>query len=117
MNIPQFNPVPPTFEDEKTHRLLLAQASNRHNQGKFNCAVDFTLTANASSTTLNDNRITPFSVLVFMPTTANAAAELATLYVPEATMAPVTGAAAGSAVVQHANNAQTDRSFRVGIFG
>ena len=78
-------------------------------QGKFNCGLDVTLTENAATTTLTDPRITADSVIVFMPTTSNAAAELGTLY--------VTGRKKGEATINHANNAQTDRTYRVGIFG
>jgi len=109
--------VPVAFADEKTHRRILAEASNRHNQGKFNCFIEVTLVANAATTKINDLRITATSVLLFMPTTAHAATELATLYVPESTILPPIGTSSGSAVIHHANNSQTDRTFRVGIFG
>lgn len=111
--IPAYNAVPVTQADEKEHRRELATAINRVNQGKFNCALEITLIANVTSTTISDARIGAYSVLVLMPVTADAAAEIGagTIYIPENTMLT------GSAVIQHANNSQTDRSFRVGIFG
>lgn len=106
-----YNAVPVTHANEMTHRRLLAEKINQINQGKFNCFIELTLTHDAASTTLNDARISAFSVLSFMPVTAHAASELTTLYVPEATMKT------GQAVITHSNSATTDRSYRVGIFG
>lgn len=76
---------------------------------KLNCAADLTLTANAATTTFTDARLSAFSVLTFMPTTANAAAALGGIY--------VTAMNTGSCTVNHANNAQTDKTFRVAIHG
>lgn len=86
------------------------QATRR---GKVECMAELTLTASAASTTLSDIRISKYSALIFDPLTANAAAELAagTLYVTTANRSD------GTATVTHANNAQTDRSFRVLIIG
>ena len=82
-------------------------------QGKTNNVLEVTLAAGAASTTLSDPRIGYYSHLGFMPMTANAAAELGagTLYVAQATMK------SGAAVISHANNVQTDRTFRVVITG
>lgn len=97
--------------DEKVHRRQLAEAINRHNNGKFNCALEVTLRASQTTTTISDARITAFSVLAFMPVTAHAAAAVANLYVLEATMQ------SGQAIINHASSANTDQSFRIGIFG
>lgn len=80
-------------------------------RGKLNCITTLTLTANAASTTLTDSRISHQSVIALTPTTANAAAALATTYQVD------TGRVAGSRVFTHANNAQTDRTFDVTIVG
>jgi len=82
-------------------------------RGKIECMAELTLTANAASSTLSDIRIGKYSALIFDPLTANAAAELAagTLYVTTANRGD------GTATVTHANNVQTDRSFRVLIIG
>ena len=86
---------------------------SREIQGDFEAALAgrtglLTLTANAASTTLTHPMIRFNAPVGLMPTTANAAAEIAagTMYVSE------TGRINGSLVVTHANNAQADRTFR-----
>lgn len=93
--------------------IQLAKIANRHNQGWLNTGGLLTLAANVATTTLTDSRISIDSTVALVPTTANAAAELGngTLYMLE------TGRVNGSIVVTHANNAQTDRVFRVIIIG
>lgn len=108
MTNPSYQTVPVAFHDEKTHRRILAEASNRHNNAKFNCAVPLTLNANATTTTLMDSRITANSVLSFMPQTSDAAAAITGLYVT---------AQNGSATINHASTSATDKTFNVGIFG
>lgn len=80
-------------------------------QGKTNNTTEITLTANATSTTLNDARLTVQSVIATEPLTANAAAEKGngTLYISARNN--------GSVTFTHANNAQTDRIFAVSIQG
>lgn len=72
--------------------------------------AEVTLDANAATTTVESTRevVSPDSVLRFDALTAHAAEELAsgTMYVLEANRL------AGSFVITHANNAQTDRTFR-----
>lgn len=82
-------------------------------RGKLNAITTLTLDANVASTTLTDARISVQSVIVPVPTTANAATELAngTLYQPTA------GRVNGSRSFTHANNAQTDRAFDLLIIG
>lgn len=82
-------------------------------KGKIECVTTITLTASATTTALSDIRISPQSILIFDPLTANAAAELAagTLYVLKADRGD------GTATLTHANSAQTDRDFLVGILG
>lgn len=79
--------------------------------GKLNNVGEVTLTANAASTTLTDALIGPDSKISIndTPLTANAAAAIATTYQD----APTTG----SVVIRHANNAQTDRTFRYSVTG
>lgn len=79
--------------------------------GKSNNVLAFTLTANAASSTITDPRVGPLSFLGFMPTTANAAAELGagTLY--------VSARGAETATIVHANNANADRTYAVLIVG
>ncbi len=83
---------------------------NRSLSGKLNVTLSVTLTANSASTIIKDARISAFSALMFAPLTANAAAEQAAggLY--------VSAQQSGQATIQHANNAQSDRRFRLCIF-
>ncbi|MGH6933296.1 MAG: hypothetical protein ACREEE_12790 [Dongiaceae bacterium] len=89
----------------------VAAVVNRLNQGKLNCTGSMILAANQATTTLSDPRLTGASVVLFMPKTANAAAEIGagTLF--------VTGQSKGAATLNHANNAQTDRQFDYIIIG
>lgn len=81
--------------------------------GKLDCTTSVTLTANAATTTLNDYRLSPQSIVHFDPVTANAATEIygATMYVLTANR--------GNKVwtITHANNAQADRTFGISILG
>lgn len=89
----------------------LSRVVGRLLDGKINTVSSVTLTASATTTTLTDPRITPDSHISFTPLTANAGAALAagTFYISSRTN--------GSAVLAHANNAQTDRTFSYAIFG
>jgi hypothetical protein len=71
--------------------------------------TDFTLTANAASSTMSHNAIRPTSSFSVVPLTANGAAEIGggTLYHSTPTL--------GQVVWNHANNAQNDRTFRITI--
>jgi len=89
--------------------ILARTVLNNAMAGKLNVVGAFVLTAGASSTVLNDPLITRASCVTLMPLTANAANALSTLYFDP------TGS--GSVVVRHANNGQTDRSFRYAIIG
>ncbi len=71
--------------------------------GKLNVLGSVTLTPNSATTTLNDDLIDDSSALFFSPRTANAAAGLTALYYNNPT--------AGSVVLNHANNAQADRTY------
>ena len=85
----------------------LAEAIRAALDGKLETVSTVSLTANAATTTITDERIGPDTVIVLTPTTANAAAEIGngTIYqtLPNAT--------AGSLVLNHANNSQADRTF------
>lgn len=107
---PYLHLPPPAATPEGRRQYEVLQQIRR---GKLEVVGELTLTANAASTTLNDSRISPQSVIVWHPRTANAAAELGngTLYITDANMG------AGTAVVTHANNAQTDRQFRYAVIG
>lgn len=111
MASPAFLPVPEMEASEREHRRKLARKINDLLQGRLNCTLDVTLTANAASTTVTDARLSASSFIGVMPRTANAAAEIGagTLY--------VSARANGSATLAHANNAQTDREYTLLIIG
>lgn len=99
-----------TFDgDESQFRRQVANVLNNVLSGKTNNTSSFTVAANAATTTLTNSRIGANSVILLMPTTANAAAALANVY--------FTGFLEGSCTVNHANNAQADRTFRYAVIG
>ncbi len=111
MTIRSFLHFPPPPNDPFSRRMyeVLQQVRN----GKLEIVGELTLTAGAASTAVTDIRVSPQSVIVWHPRTANAAAELAagTMYITDANMGN------GSMVVTHANNAQVDRTFRFAVLG
>lgn len=86
-----------------------SEVANGVLNGKINATGSVTLTASSATTTLTDRRIGASSVILFMPTTSNAAGALSGLY--------VTARIEGQATLNHANNAQTDKTFSYAIFG
>lgn len=106
-----FDDVPFYWDDEKEHRAMLARASNELRQGKIRARGSFTLTQSQTTTTLADPNIKLDSVISWHPTTANAAAEIGngTLY--------VSAQDNETATLTHANNAQTDRTFKYAVLG
>ena len=102
--------VQPLIDNDKIHRRQIADAVNRINKGQMNCTLFVTLDPGVSSTQVVDSRISPQTSFVFHPTTADAAADMASgvLY------AVCTN---GSATIYHANNAETDRTFTIGMIG
>lgn len=88
-------------------------------QGKMNNYGTVTLTAGAASTTVTETRgkISNNSVILFMPLTANAAAEIGagTMYITTANLSPLGADGTGNNptfTITHANNAQVDRDYR-----
>jgi len=113
-----FTPAPADMHDTSPAGIRewarqVALVLNRALTGGQNNNGIVTLTANAASTTLTDARIGVSATVTFEATTANAAAERGngTMYCSEA------GRLNGSLVITHANNAQTDRTFRYAIHG
>jgi hypothetical protein len=104
-----FPAVAPYDDDEKAHRRAICVVLNNAMQGKLNNTGTFTITANVATTTLTDARIGSNSAVLLMATTANAAGALATTY--------FSSFANGSCTVNHANNAQVDRTFRYAVVG
>lgn len=89
--------------------ILARTIQNNAVSGKLNVVGELTLTAGAATTTLSDPLITRASCLSLMPLTGNAAAALPTLYFDPTD--------SGVVVIHHANNAQTDRTFRYIVMG
>lgn len=79
--------------------------------GRSNNAGTVTLTINVASSAVADKRAGKDSVIVFMPTTANATAEVGsgTMYISARGKQTFT--------ITHANNAQADRTFGYIIVG
>ena len=80
-------------------------------EGRSNAFGTFTLTANATTTDVTAINCGATSQIIFSPTTADAAAEIAAggMY--------VSAVAAGQFTVTHANDASTDRIFAYRIAG
>lgn len=95
--------------DNPENKDKIQEVINNMLAGKLNNNGIITLTANAATTTFTDSRIGSNSVVLLMPTTANAAAAIATTY--------MNTFAKGSCVINHANNAQADKTFWFAIFG
>ena len=74
-------------------------------EGRSNATGTFTLTNGATTTSVTAPNCGPSSIVLFSPQTANAAAQVATTYVPPATVV------AGSFVVNHANPGNTTSTF------
>lgn len=74
-----------------------------------NSVSTFTLTINTTTTTVTNVMCGDGTMVSWTPTTANAATELATMY--------ISTKANGSFIVTHANNANADRTFDYRILG
>jgi hypothetical protein len=109
---PQLEPNPDQDGVVRWARQMVAWAL-RVMRGKTGNFGTVTLTDNAASTTVTDERCTTGSVIVFDPMTANAVAEIygTTMVVTAANRRK------GSFTITHANNSQTDRTFRYLIAG
>lgn len=105
-----YDGVPKMLTDEKEHRRKMAEMlTDRVNRGKINCTkTSVTLTANATSTTLIDERLGAYTYIDFMPTTANAAAAKASIY--------ITNQLKGQCTINHASSANVDQTFTVVMF-
>ena len=100
-------PIVNPMADE--HRKQIAIVLNNSLDGKLNSTGSITLTASATTTVLADRRLGIDSVISFMPTTANASAGITSLY--------VSSQGKQTATLTHANNGQTDRTYKYIIIG
>jgi hypothetical protein len=101
--------APQAMTNEVEHRRKIAQTANLAIGGKLNAVLQVTLAANSATTTVTDKRIGANTFFGFQPTTADAAAALSGLWV-----SPPSN---GTATINHANNAQVDRTFNVLLIG
>ena len=107
--------VPTTFGDTREWVRRISLAVNNILNGRIESTGTVTLTASAATTTVDDKRVGYYSVITFMPLTANAAAELGngTMYIQTSDI----DIANNQFTINHANNAQVDRDFRYLITG
>jgi hypothetical protein len=82
-----------------------ALAIQQLSAGRSNATGLVTLAAGATTTAVSAANCAPWSTVFLYPTTADAAAALATTFVPTATVTKQ------AFVINHANNAQADRTF------
>ena len=103
--------VPVTWVDLKEWIRRIAIAVNALRDGKGANTGSVTLTANQATTVVTEQRAGTDSVITFMPTTANAAAEIGggAMYVSSRGDETFT--------ITHANNAQSDRTFAYEVTG
>lgn len=100
---------PVDWQGDIEGRRQLALTIQRLADGKLNSTGTLTLTANTTTTNISDRRIGPNSVILFMPTTANGAAEIPFLF--------VSNRGKYTATVTHQNTAATDKSFAYAVIG
>lgn len=109
--------VPPRDAGSENPALIrqfcrqLSQAISRLAAGQSNAIGTVTLTASVASTVVNDARVDANSMILFDATTANAATELASGGMR------VSARTQGQFTIAHANNVQTDRTFRYIVQG
>ena len=88
---------------------MIALGMQRLFDGKINATGTVTLAANAATTTLVDRRIGRNTKVYLMATTANAQAEIPYQTFPNANLR--------AAVLNHANNSQSDKTFSFALLG
>lgn len=100
-------------DDLQEHTRYLRRIKDAVNllfQGKANNTLDFTLTAGATSSVVQDPRLSGTTGIGWMAMTANAkTAEVAGIY--------VTAQDEGTALLNHANTADVDKTFRLTFNG
>lgn len=96
---------------------LVYEVIRRLYDGKIGSTGTVTLTVSDTETTLTDARIGGDSVILFMPTTENAALEAGGMLSLDTAPLYVSAQANGSATLTHANHTSNDRTFRYVILG
>ena len=105
-----FQPPPIDHPNAVEHRRQLALAIRRLFDGKLNTMGTVTLTASATSTTITNEKIGVRTIVMLFPTTANAAGEVGYYQTWP-------NASTGSAVINHANDSRSDRTFTYILLG
>ena len=97
--------------DEQQHRRLIAGWMREAHQGHLGNIGNVTLATSTAATAVSDKRVGAFSFIGFMPTTANAAAELGAggMY--------VSSRSAEGFTITHASTTTADRAFVYCILG
>jgi uroporphyrinogen-III synthase len=112
---PKYPDVPEYHSDHPNLLRSIIRIIRNMMQGKTNNTDTVTLTANSATTTvtLAAGRLSNDTVIVFMPTTANAATEFGagSLYVSAKNVD------SNTFTITHANNAQNDRTFSYALIG
>jgi len=89
----------------------VAYIVNNIMDGKINSTSSVTLDASSATSVVSDLRVGPDSVILFAPTTSNAALELASGGMFTSSQGKQTF------TITHANNAQVDRTFKYAVLG
>lgn len=90
-------------------QLKVNHAIRQIMEGRTNNVFSATLSSNAGTTTVTNSLIGPNSTLIPVPTTAHAAAQMATIY--------TSTVGQGTATFAHGNNASTDQTFKFVVVG
>ena len=86
----------------------VSEVVNNILSGKINSTGSISLASSGTSTTLTDARISRDSVVLYMPTTANASAEMDNLF---------TVTAVGSATLTHSAHGNADCTYKYVVLG
>lgn len=100
--------IPQNFIDLPKKLRDIIITINRIIGGGGGNSGELTLTAGATTTQVIDQRVSDSAVILLMPQTANAAAAVTNIFI---------NPTSGSFTLTHANNGQTDRTFRYAIVG
>lgn len=97
------------LQDDKAHRRAIAMWEREAHQGHLGNVGEVTLLPGTAMTAVVDFRVGPNSVISLMPTNANAAAAIPTIY--------ITQRATETFTINHANTTTADRAFAYSILG
>ena len=109
--------VPNFLPDQAQHRRMIANAVNRHNQGKFNATIDITLAANTGATLISDNRIGYNSAVSPMMAMSKSAAFAIACGMWFDTPTVGFGSTTASIVAHHTASSVVNAKIRFGIIG